>query len=162
MSTDASAGPRRVWSHGPGAGDPEAGTPNFRPSEPAGMGLGSTAKKLQGLADRAEQLYKQLKDVRARVIGMEESVEHHQQRLDEVETQVREQRALLEALAAEEDIDADAVTAGVEPAGSAGGTATAAEGDASGATGESDADAGGGGDAESHGRDRTPTGGDAE
>lgn len=75
------------------------------------MGLGSTAKKLQTVADRAEQLYKQLKDVRARVINLEESAEETHERVAGLERDLAEQRALLEALAKAEGIDTDRVLA---------------------------------------------------
>lgn len=75
------------------------------------MGLGSTAKTLQTLADRAEQLYKQLKDVRARVIGLEESIAESNEKTDRMEAELERQRLLLEALAERQGIDVDALFA---------------------------------------------------
>ncbi|WP_435360296.1 DUF5798 family protein [Haloarchaeobius sp. DFWS5] len=75
------------------------------------MGLGSTAKKLQTVAERAEQLYAQMKDVRERVIKIEEDVDSTATRVTGVETELEEQRLLLEALAEEQGIDVDNVLA---------------------------------------------------
>lgn len=75
------------------------------------MGLGSTAKKLQTLADRAEQLYAQLKDLRERVMGLEESVEETSRRVDHLENDSEKQLVLLKELAREQDIDVESVLA---------------------------------------------------
>jgi len=73
------------------------------------MGLGSTAKKLQTVADRAEQLYAQVKDVSERLVGVEESTSETVQRVRTLERELAEQRALVEAIAEEQGIDVDAV-----------------------------------------------------
>jgi len=75
------------------------------------MGLGSTAKKVQKLADRAEQLYAQLQDVRERMSGLEESAKETEQRVQRIERELEGQRALLVALAEERGIDPDRVLA---------------------------------------------------
>jgi predicted nucleic acid-binding Zn-ribbon protein len=73
------------------------------------MGLGSTAKKLQTVADRAEQLYAQVKDVQERLIGVEESTTETVQRVRTLERELAEQRALVEAIAEDQGIDVDAI-----------------------------------------------------
>jgi len=75
------------------------------------MGLGSTAKKIQTLADRAEQLYVKLKEVHERVLSVEGTVEDTQARVKELESELEHQRVVVEALAEERGIDVDAVVA---------------------------------------------------
>jgi predicted nuclease with TOPRIM domain len=75
------------------------------------MGLGSTAKKIQTLADRAEQLYVKLKEVHERVLSVEGTVEDTQARVKELESELEHQRVVMEALAEEHGIDVDAVVA---------------------------------------------------
>lgn len=75
------------------------------------MGLGSTAKKIQTLADRAEQLYVKLKEVHERVLSVEGTVEDTQARIVELENALEHQRVVIEALAEERGIDVDAVIA---------------------------------------------------
>ena len=78
------------------------------------MGIGSTAKKIQILAERAEQLYEGLVELRERIIGLEESVEEASERTVGVEREQRRQRALLEAIAAEQGIDVESVLESVD------------------------------------------------
>ena len=73
------------------------------------MGLGSTAKKVQKLADLAEKLYSQVQDVRDRVASLDEDLEATAERVEHVEAEQQRQRALLEALAEERGVDVDAV-----------------------------------------------------
>lgn len=75
------------------------------------MGLGSTAKKIQTLADRAEQLYVKLKEVHERVVSVEDTVDDTQVRVKELENAVEHQRVVIEALAEDRGIDVDAVVA---------------------------------------------------
>ncbi len=69
------------------------------------MGLGSTAKKLQTLTDTAETLYEQLGDLRDRVVGLEQTTEDTNERIERLETELEQHRAILEAIAEEQDID---------------------------------------------------------
>jgi predicted nucleic acid-binding Zn-ribbon protein len=71
------------------------------------MGLGSTAKKLQTVADRAEQLYTQVKDVQERLVGVEESTTETVKRVRTLERELAEQRALVEAIAEDQGIDVE-------------------------------------------------------
>lgn len=75
------------------------------------MGLGSTAKKLQTVTDRAEQLYKQVQDLQRRIIGLEESVEDTHDTVESLEHRISEQQALLEVMAEEQGIDVESVFA---------------------------------------------------
>jgi len=77
------------------------------------MGFGSTAKKLQQVADMAEDVYARLNQLREQVSEMRETVIETQGRVDELDRELAEQRALLEALAEEQGIDATAITAEV-------------------------------------------------
>ena len=75
------------------------------------MGLGSTAKKLQTVAERAEKVYKRMNELREEVRETQESVEETRQAVQSLEDELREQRAVLYAIAEEQGIDADAVAA---------------------------------------------------
>lgn len=78
------------------------------------MGLGSTAKKLQRVADMAEDLVGRLNELRERVIQMEETVDETNNRLTDLERTHAEQRALLEAMAEQQNIQVEEVIADVE------------------------------------------------
>jgi len=75
------------------------------------MGLGSTAKKLQNLADRAEQLYAQLQEVRERMTELEASAQETSERVQSIERELEGQRALLVAVAEEQGLDPEQVLA---------------------------------------------------
>jgi chromosome segregation ATPase len=75
------------------------------------MGIGGTAKKLQKVAEMGEELYKRINDLREQVNEMRETVTATHDRVDVLESEVAEQRAILEALARKEGIDLDAVVA---------------------------------------------------
>ncbi|MBX0324663.1 hypothetical protein EGH21_16670 [Halomicroarcula sp. F13] len=84
------------------------------------MGLGSTAKKIQKVADVADKLYTKVNELKTQVQELNDTVEDTNGRVDDVERQLAEQRALLEALAEERDVDVDAVLADAEASDSAG------------------------------------------
>lgn len=116
MSDSAAAFPRRrapVPSRNTHKGGGEYST----------MGLGSTAKKIQKVADTAEELYSRINDVRDQVQEMQQTTIETKDRVGALESEVAEQRALLEALAKEQGIDLDSVTAEahIEQAENAGG-----------------------------------------
>lgn len=73
------------------------------------MGFGSTAKKIQAMADRAEDLYAQILEVREQINDLRETLERTDQRVDHVASQTEKQWAVLRALAEERGIDVDAV-----------------------------------------------------
>jgi len=77
------------------------------------MGFGSTAKKVQKLADTAEKLYGRLDEVRTQVVETRETVDDSNARLRELEAEVAAQGALVEAIAEEHDIDVESVRADV-------------------------------------------------
>ncbi|AUX10180.1 hypothetical protein AArcSl_2560 [Halalkaliarchaeum desulfuricum] len=75
------------------------------------MGLGGTAKKIQTLADTAEKMYQRLNELREQVQATQESVTDTTDRVKRLENEMAEQRALLNAVAAELDIDVETVSA---------------------------------------------------
>jgi uncharacterized protein involved in exopolysaccharide biosynthesis len=58
-----------------------------------------------------EELYKRINDLRAQVAEMRETVTATHERVDRLENEVAEQRAILQALAEREGIDVDAIIA---------------------------------------------------
>lgn len=117
------------------------------------MGLGSTAKKVQRIADIAENVYSRMNDLVDRVIAMEESVEETNDRVRALEREVRAQRTLLEAVADAEGVEIpeaaaevptgeDASGDGTPDADGAGDAATNADTDGADASANPDAPAG--------------------
>ena len=75
------------------------------------MGLGNTAKKLQRVAEMAEKLYTKLDELRTQVNEVREDVERTSHTVEGIERELDEQRAIVDALAREQDIDVDALLA---------------------------------------------------
>ena len=75
------------------------------------MGLGGTAKKLQKVTDMAEDVYTRLNDLREQIVEMRETTQETSDRVDRLEREAAEMRALLDALAEAEGIDVESVTA---------------------------------------------------
>ncbi|WP_137289710.1 DUF5798 family protein [Natronorubrum halophilum] len=75
------------------------------------MGLGSTAKKIQSLSDRAEAMYKQVQQLQQRIIGLEEEMDDTHDTVKRLDHQLGEQRALLLAIADEQGIDGEQILA---------------------------------------------------
>lgn len=75
------------------------------------MGLGGTAKKLQKVTDMAEDVYARLNDLREQIVEMRETTQETSDRVDRLERETAEMRALLDALAEKEGIDVESVTA---------------------------------------------------
>ncbi|MFB6120629.1 MAG: DUF5798 family protein [Halobacteriaceae archaeon] len=73
------------------------------------MGFGSTAKKVQKLADTAEKLYGRLDEVRQQVVETRKTVNDSNERLRELEREMAAQRAVLDAIAEDHDVDVAAV-----------------------------------------------------
>ncbi|KZN24040.1 hypothetical protein A4G99_06100 [Haladaptatus sp. R4] len=86
------------------------------------MGLGSTAKKLQTVAETAEKLYAKLNELREQIQDMRDTLETTNERVEKLETENAHQRALIEALAREEGIDVDEVLADIESSESSDGS----------------------------------------
>ncbi|MDS0298758.1 DUF5798 family protein [Halogeometricum sp. S1BR25-6] len=75
------------------------------------MGIGGTAKKLQKVAEMAEDVYARLNELRDQLAEMRKTTQATKARVDRLEVENAEQRALLEALAEHEGIDVESVTA---------------------------------------------------
>jgi len=73
------------------------------------MGLGSTTKKLQKVADMADDLYTKLNEQREQLQELRSTVEETSDRVEAIDREQSEQRALLEALAEEQGLDTDAI-----------------------------------------------------
>lgn len=73
------------------------------------VGLGDTTKKLQKLADTAEELFVKLNELRQQVQETRERVNATHAKVSELEHEQTEQRALLEALAEAQGVDVDEV-----------------------------------------------------
>lgn len=80
------------------------------------MGLGSTAKKLQKVADVADDLYTKVNELKAQLQDLSETVEETNDSVDELDSELAEQRALIEAIAAEQGVDTSAVVADLDEA----------------------------------------------
>lgn len=77
------------------------------------MGLGSTAKKVQKLADLAEKMYKRINHMVEQLKELRGTVDETGQRVKEIEQELEHHRTLLEAIAEEHDIDVDSVVTDV-------------------------------------------------
>jgi len=73
------------------------------------MGLGSTAKKLQKVADIADELYAKVNEQREQLQELRGTVEETNTRVTEMDRELGQQRALLEAIAEEQGLDADEI-----------------------------------------------------
>jgi uncharacterized coiled-coil protein SlyX len=91
------------------------------------MGFGSTAKKLQKVTEMADKLYERFEKLREQVNDLTDTVEETNDRVTDLEVELAEQRALVEALADHQGVDVDAVMdeARQEAAASAGGESDA-------------------------------------
>jgi methyl-accepting chemotaxis protein len=75
------------------------------------MPLGGATKKLQQIVDMAEQTYERLNELREQVQEMRQTVIDTNRRIRELERTVDDQRALIEALAHDTDVDVEQVLA---------------------------------------------------
>lgn len=84
------------------------------------MGLGGTAKKVQQMVDIAETLHARVMDIKDRVEGTQVTVDETAARVEAIETELAEQRKLLDALAEAQglDIDVDAAVGDSDSDGS--------------------------------------------
>ncbi|WP_324757339.1 DUF5798 family protein [Haloarcula sp. GH36] len=73
------------------------------------MGLGSTAKKIQKVADIAEDLYAKVTELKTQLQELRGTVEETNDHVDDLDRELAEQRALLEAIADEQGIDVETV-----------------------------------------------------
>ncbi len=74
------------------------------------MGFGDTAKRIQTLADKAEQTYQKLNELRDEVEDTQTTVKDTAERISRLENEMAEQRAVLNAVAEEVGVDLDAVS----------------------------------------------------
>jgi archaellum component FlaC len=88
--------------------------------------IGGAGKKISTIVDLAEELYERVNELRARVESVSDTVDDTADRVERLESELAEQRALVSAIAEEQGIDVAAVreSAGPEPEDS--GTAEAA------------------------------------
>jgi len=77
------------------------------------MGFGSTAKKLQKVADIADDLYTKVNELKTQLQAMRETVDETNARVDALDERMDEQRALLEAIANEQGVNTEAVVENV-------------------------------------------------
>lgn len=73
------------------------------------MGLGSTTKKIQTIADKAEQVYAQVNEVRKQLDDLRTKVDATHDTVSDLEVKHEQNRALLEAVAEEQGIDIEKV-----------------------------------------------------
>ena len=73
------------------------------------MGLGSTAKKVQKVVDLVEKTYTKLNEVLSDVQALRDDFEETNETVEDIERELAEQRALVEALAERQGIDVAAV-----------------------------------------------------
>lgn len=69
------------------------------------MGLGSTAKKLQTVVEMADELYAKLGELREQIAEMRSAIETTNDRVEHMEAELADQRALLEAMAEHQGVE---------------------------------------------------------
>lgn len=73
------------------------------------MDIAGTKKKIQRLSKVAEESYKKMNELIERMQALQADVEETSAQVDEMEYSLAEQRAILEALAAEQGLDVEAL-----------------------------------------------------
>ncbi|MFC7324611.1 DUF5798 family protein [Halorubrum rutilum] len=74
------------------------------------MGFGDTAKKIQTLADKAERTYQKINELRSEVEETQTTVLDTSERVQRLENEMAEQRAVLDAVAREVGVDLESVS----------------------------------------------------
>jgi uncharacterized coiled-coil DUF342 family protein len=74
------------------------------------MGFGDTAKKIQTLADKAERTYQKINELRSEVEETQTTVVDTSERVQQLENEMAEQRAVLDAVAREVGVDLESVS----------------------------------------------------
>ena len=74
------------------------------------MGFGDTAKKIQTLADKAERTYQKINELRSEVEETQTTVLDTSERVQQLENEMAEQRAVLDAVAREVGVDLESVS----------------------------------------------------
>jgi predicted RNase H-like nuclease (RuvC/YqgF family) len=78
------------------------------------MDIAGTKRKVQRTVKVAEETYKKINEVIERVEKLQRDLETTSEQVDHVERELAEQRALIEALAAEQGLDVEEILADVE------------------------------------------------
>lgn len=76
--------------------------------------IGGVGQKVQTVVELAEELYERVNELRARIESVSDTVEDTADRVERLETELAEQRAVVEAIAEDHGVDVDAVVASVE------------------------------------------------
>lgn len=76
--------------------------------------IAGTKKKLQRMIKVAEESYKKINEVIEEIEQLQKDLETTSQQVDHIEIELAEQRALIEALAENEDLDVEAILEDVE------------------------------------------------
>jgi len=76
--------------------------------------IGGAGKKISRMVDLAEELYERVNDLRSRMESMTETVEGTADRVERLEAELAEQRALVAAIAEEQGVDVEAVRESAE------------------------------------------------
>lgn len=95
------------------------------------MGLGSTTKKIQIIADKAEQVYAQVDELREQLAELRTKVDTTNDTVSELKVKHEQNRALLEAIAEEQGIGVEQVLteASIDDVDASARTETAADAD---------------------------------
>jgi DNA anti-recombination protein RmuC len=75
------------------------------------MDIGGTAKKIQKATKIAEESYKKMQAMTERMKDLQKDMETTSRQVDEMEYELAQQRALLEAVATEQGLDPESVLA---------------------------------------------------
>ena len=76
--------------------------------------LGGAGKKLQTMVELAEELYERVAELRTRLEAVAETVEDTDARVERLEAELADQRAVVEAIAEERGIDVASVVESAE------------------------------------------------
>lgn len=71
--------------------------------------IGSAGKKIQTIVELAEELYERTNEIRRKLQETSETVETTADRVERLEVEVAEQRAIVEAIATDHGVDVEAV-----------------------------------------------------
>jgi uncharacterized coiled-coil DUF342 family protein len=107
------------------------------------MPLGGATKKIQQILDTAEELYNKVVELREQVMEVRETVHETNRRVAAVENKIDQQGAILEALAAEQNLDVEELVTQVaieeaEPADEGRSDASGGDEEAGGRSGDAD------------------------
>ena len=78
--------------------------------------IGGAGKKLGTMVELAEELYERVNELRSRLEAVDETVESTADRVESIEREAAEQRAILEAMAEAQGIDVEVVVDSVSAA----------------------------------------------